>query len=145
MNRSKRTRIPLAATALLTTVLLAACSEEPAGSGAPQQPPAASQEFRIPPDGFAPDLRLGQRLFIGHCAECHGVSAQGTEQGPPLIHRIYEPSHHADIAFYRAIALGVHQHHWEFGDMAPVPGVDGDEAAHIIDWIRQEQRKAGIE
>jgi hypothetical protein len=37
-----------------------------------------------------------------------------------------------------------HQHHWEFGDI-PVPAVSGEGAAHVIAWVRQRQRAAGIE
>lgn len=102
-------------------------------------------EFRIPPDDFQADPARGIELFAANCAGCHGADALGSDRGPPLIHRIYEPSHHSDLAFYRAIALGVHQHHWEFGDMAPVPGLSGEDAAHIIAWVRREQRAAGIE
>ena len=130
---------------------LTGCSDEPHPMGGHPTPspmmeqPAARTDFMIPPAGFPVDSGLGRQLFTQHCVQCHGEAALGSEQGPPLIHRIYEPSHHADIAFYRAIALGVHQHHWEFGDMPPVPGVDGEQATHIIAWIRQEQRKVGIE
>ena len=135
---------------VLATLVLIGCSDDPhadhgGGVTAPHTPPGAEREFRIPLADFVTDPSLGQRLFVAHCAVCHGETAHGTDQGPPLIHRIYEPSHHADIAFYRAIALGVHQHHWDFGDMPPVPAVDGEQAAHIIAWIRQEQRKVGIE
>jgi mono/diheme cytochrome c family protein len=107
--------------------------------------PTTRTEFQIPAEGFVVDVAHGQTLFTRHCAVCHGAEALGTDQGPPLIHRIYEPSHHSDLAFYRAIALGTHQHHWEFGNMPPVSGVGGEEAAHIIGWIRREQRAAGIE
>jgi mono/diheme cytochrome c family protein len=136
--------------------LLAGCGESPQTENAQttQAPPATAQapaqavtpreDFQIPPEGFQTDANRGQELFITHCAQCHGNDAHGTEQGPPLIHRIYEPGHHSDLAFYIAIARGTHQHHWEFGDMAPVPEVDGEDAAHIIAWIRREQRTAGI-
>jgi mono/diheme cytochrome c family protein len=102
-------------------------------------------EFRIPAEDFEAVPARGADLFDAHCASCHGTGALGSDQGPPLIHRIYEPSHHSDLAFYRAVALGVHQHHWEFGAMPPVAGVSGEDAAHIIAWIRREQRAAGIE
>lgn len=134
--------------------LLSGCGEAPESSGevvtpiaGAQPPPAAPAqlEFRIPPADFPADPVRGRALFNTHCLHCHGTEARGSDQGPPLIHRIYEPSHHSDLAFYRAIALGVHQHHWEFGDMAPVPGLDGEDAAHIIAWVRAEQRAVGIE
>ncbi|MFN2349749.1 MAG: c-type cytochrome [Thioalkalivibrio sp.] len=148
---------------LLSLGLLAGCGEspeatqqtetEPARSAPPQaQPPQQQQQaatartdFRIPPEGFETDVRRGHQLFQANCVECHGTDARGTDQGPPLIHRIYEPSHHSDLAFYIAIARGTHQHHWNFGDMPPVPALDGEDAAHIIARIRQEQREAGIQ
>jgi mono/diheme cytochrome c family protein len=143
---------------LASLALLAGCSEpvdEPRGGqerDAAVSAPAGSvtsaeprTEFRIPADDFPADPARGIELFAANCAGCHGADALGSDRGPPLIHRIYEPSHHSDLAFYRAIALGVHQHHWEFGDMAPVPGVSGEDAAHIIAWVRREQRAAGIQ
>lgn len=138
----------------IACALLTGCGEAPESSGEAvtpivgAQPPAAAPaqvEFRIPPADFPADPAHGRELFNDHCLQCHGAEAQGTDQGPPLIHRIYEPSHHSDLAFYRAIALGVQQHHWEFGNMEPVPVLDGEDAAHIISWIRAEQRAAGIE
>jgi len=92
-----------------------------------------------------PDPVKGAALFAANCAACHGSNATGTDQGPPLIHRIYEPSHHDDFSFYRAVSSGSRQHHWQFGDMPPVPGVSFEDTGHIIAWVRQQQRKAGIE
>lgn len=66
--------------------------------------------------------KTGQRLFGETCAACHGETAGGTDQGPPLIHRIYEPSHHGDAAFHLAVQNGVRAHHWRYGEMMP-PGV----------------------
>jgi mono/diheme cytochrome c family protein len=149
-----RTTVPIGLAAFVGMLWLTGCGDpaidtdtppaaEPRVQTAP--PPAPRTEFRIPAEDFETDTADGQTLFIAHCAVCHGAEALGTDQGPPLIHRIYEPSHHSDLAFYRAIALGVHQHHWEFGNMPPVPAVSGEDAAHIIAWIRQRQRAAGIE
>ncbi|WP_317961049.1 c-type cytochrome [Phaeobacter inhibens] len=48
---------------------------------------------------------IGQRIFEGACAACHGTNAVGIEgAGPPLIHVIYEPSHprRSDRDFPRA-------------------------------------------
>jgi hypothetical protein len=39
---------------------------------------------------------------------------------------------------------GVKQHHWQFGDMPPQPNISPEEMGHIIAWVRQEQRRAGI-
>lgn len=115
---------------LLPALLLVACGSETA-----TPPPTVSQ---------AGDAAQGQSLFLGNCAECHGFNARGTDKGPPLIHKIYEPNHHADIAFQLAARQGVRQHHWPFGDMPPQPEVSESEIKDIIAWVRQEQRKAGI-
>lgn len=91
------------------------------------------------------DLVLGERLFSENCAVCHGQEAAGTAQsGPPLVHKIYEPSHHADGAFYLAVSKGVRAHHWPFGDMPPIKDVSMEETAHIIGYVRILQRQNGI-
>ncbi len=88
---------------------------------------------------------VGQRIFDVSCASCHGVNAVGAEgAGPPLIHKIYEPSHHADESFHRAVAHGVKSHHWQFGDMPPVEGLTRGDVAMVIAYIREIQRANGI-
>jgi mono/diheme cytochrome c family protein len=91
------------------------------------------------------ELAEGERLFDRNCARCHGARAAGTENGPPLVHIVYEPSHHADVAFQRAVAFGVAAHHWRFGNMPSVPGLDERAVAQITAYVRWLQRKAGIE
>lgn len=86
----------------------------------------------------------GVSLFNNYCAKCHGTGAIGTDKGPPLLHKIYRPNHHADSSFHRAVRKGVRQHHWPFGDMPPVEGVDKDEVEMIIEYVRELQREAGI-
>ena len=90
------------------------------------------------------DLAKGRELFEKNCMKCHGPGAQGSPVGPPLVHRIYEPNHHSDAAFYLAAQRGVRQHHWKFGNMAPVPGVSQADVALIIGYVRSLQKKAGI-
>ncbi|WP_282022049.1 c-type cytochrome [Ruegeria faecimaris] len=88
---------------------------------------------------------IGQRIFDASCATCHGVNAVGIDgAGPPLIHKIYEPSHHADEAFQRAVSQGVRSHHWQFGDMPPVDGLTRGDVAMVIAYIREIQRANGI-
>lgn len=88
---------------------------------------------------------IGQRIFDNACAACHGSNAVGVDgAGPPLIHVIYEPSHHADESFQRAVAMGVRSHHWQFGDMPPVEGLTRGDVAMVIDYIREIQRANGI-
>lgn len=98
-----------------------------------------------PSPGLMPNPAAGKTLFAKHCAACHGADLKGSDKGPPLLHRIYEPSHHADAAFQLAAKNGVRAHHWKFGDMAPVPQVTPDDVAHITAYVRSEQRKVGID
>jgi len=91
------------------------------------------------------DAVLGQRAFAARCAACHGPNAGGLDgRGPPLIHKIYEPGHHGDAAFYLAAERGVRAHHWRFGDMPPVEGVTRAEIAALLAFVRQVQRANGI-
>lgn len=92
----------------------------------------------------APDPGRGEELFQANCAVCHGPTAEGTASGPPLVHEIYEPGHHSDEAFRRAVAEGSPAHHWDFGDMPPIPGLDHGQVDDIIAWVREQQRAAGI-
>ncbi|MFW6202389.1 MAG: c-type cytochrome [Gemmatimonadota bacterium] len=91
------------------------------------------------------ELRAGESLFEAHCGRCHGEAALGTDAGPPLVHPVYEPSHHGDAAFLLAVERGVRPHHWRFGPMPPVPGVSRDDVAEITAYVRWLQREAGIE
>jgi mono/diheme cytochrome c family protein len=86
----------------------------------------------------------GQKAFDENCASCHGVSGSGTDQGPPLIHDIYNPGHHANSAFYAAANRGVRQHHWRFGNMPPQPQVSDSKIAAIIRYIRELQQANDI-
>lgn len=90
------------------------------------------------------DATGGKALFLAECARCHGTDLKGTHQGPPLLHPYYRPDHHADLAFFMAIANGVRQHHWHFGDMPPVPTISREQAGSIVAYIRQMQREAGL-
>ena len=86
----------------------------------------------------------GEAVFEAKCAACHGRHAAGSESGPPLVHKIYEPSHHADFSFHRAIKVGVRAHHWSFGDMPRIPGVNEADVQRIIAYVRELQRANGI-
>ena len=91
------------------------------------------------------DAQRGRLHFNQNCAECHGRDAAGGPGGPPLIHKIYEPSHHADGAFRLAVLRGVVQHHWDFGNMPAMPErVSAEEVEEIILFIRETQRANGI-
>jgi cytochrome c len=94
--------------------------------------------------GTAGDPVEGQKLFARNCMQCHGRNGKGTDQGPPLVHKIYEPSHHNDMSFHRAAMQGVRAHHWQFGNMPKIEGMTEEHMTHIIAYVRKEQRKAGI-
>ena len=87
---------------------------------------------------------IGQKAFDANCAGCHGARGSGTDQGPPLIHDIYNPGHHADSAFYSAAKRGVGQHHWRFGNMPAQPRVSDSQMTAIIRYVRELQRANGI-
>jgi len=124
---------------ILTGIMLAGCNTDTT-SGSQTETDAASTTAVS-----APDPVRGASLFATNCAACHGQEGMGSNQGPPLINPIYKPSHHDNFAFYRAVIGGSRQHHWQFGDMPPVPGVSMKDTADIIAYVRQQQRLAGIE
>lgn len=117
---------------VLALAVLAAC-EDGAGDG-----PGGQAAAEV-------DVDRGAELFAANCAVCHGEAADGTAAGPPLVHEIYEPSHHSDAAFLIAVQRGVQPHHWDFGPMPPVSGLDAADVADITAWVRERQREAGIE
>lgn len=90
------------------------------------------------------EYHAGEERFNGLCARCHGMAGRGTNMGPPLVHKIYEPSHHADFAFMRAAMQGVRAHHWKFGNMPKISEATPDDVTKIIPYIRWLQRQAGI-
>lgn len=97
------------------------------------------------PEQLSDNALLGKRIFEAKCASCHGRNAAGKKSvAPPLIHKIYEPSHHGDESFQRAAALGVRAHHWPFGNMPPVDGLTRAEVSTIITYVRELQRANGI-
>lgn len=87
----------------------------------------------------------GRSLYLQNCASCHGDDLRGTAKGPPHLSRIYEPSHHSDDAFRSAIANGSPQHHWNFGNMDPVPGLSPADVDAIIAFVRDTQTTEGLD
>ena len=97
------------------------------------------------PAELSSEAQIGKRAFEAKCAQCHGTNAAGQNgTAPPLVHKIYEPSHHADMAFLRAAKTGVRAHHWRFGDMPPVEGVTDAEVKYITRYVRELQKENGI-
>ena len=91
------------------------------------------------------DEAAGKVAFERSCAACHGIGGAGTDQGPPFLDRVYEPSHHGDGAFLLAVRQGVSEHHWDFGDMPTITNVSDQNVADIVAYVRGLQAKAGIE
>lgn len=109
---------------------------------APKAMHRAANEVRLPE--LSQTAKLGKRDFDNNCASCHGTNATGSSNGPPLVHKIYNPGHHSDVAFFRAVALGSRQHHWGFGDMPPLPHVSERQVARIVAYVRELQAANGI-
>lgn len=97
------------------------------------------------PASLSDNAALGKKMFEAKCAACHNTNGAGREGvAPPLIHVIYEPSHHGDESFQRAVANGVRGHHWPFGNMPPVEGLTRGDVQMIVTYIRELQRENGI-
>ena len=57
------------------------------------------------PGSLSARAQLGLKTYDANCAACHGGNASGQEGvAPPLVHIIYEPGHHGDESFQRAVA-----------------------------------------
>ena len=107
-------------------------------------PPTPAAPVPVPPSALSEMALEGEELFNANCSACHGAGAVGTNLGPPLMHRVYHPGHHPDFSIRNAVSQGVIQHHWPFGDMAPVAGVESPDVEQIICYIRERQRAEGI-
>ena len=107
---------------------------------------AASKQHQPTQDGTAPQAVAysGEQSFQNRCSVCHGQHAEGTQSGPPLVNRLYEIGHHSNFSFHNAVNKGVTSHHWNFGDMPPIPNLDSAEVDAIICHVRDLQRAAGI-
>lgn len=106
----------------------------------------SSQPKQAVGGGPAPaEFQVGEAKFNANCVACHGKQAAGTDHGPPLVHKVYEPNHHGDPAFQRAVANGVRAHHWEFGNMPKIEGVPPEDVDQIVQYVRWLQRQAGIQ
>ena len=130
--------------AVFLALALAACSPEetPASSYHPTQPASGAPAVIVP--SLSENARAGEQVFNANCALCHGPNASGTGLGPPLVHKIYEPGHHQDFTIQSAVRNGVPAHHWQFGNMPPVPAVTDEDIPNLICYIRELQRANGI-
>ena len=114
---------------------------QPAGEKVTSGPPMVAVAV---PDLTAYEIG-GNTLFEANCAVCHGRNAAGQDGvAPPLVHKIYEPNHHADESFQIAVARGVRSHHWNFGNMPAIEGLSRDDVTRIVAYVRALQRANGI-
>ncbi len=128
--------------AILFFLILAGCSaaDPPEYDNTPRDDTQTAATVPVLSD----TARAGEQVFNANCALCHGMNAAGANQGPPLVHQVYEPAHHQDFAFRNAVRNGVPAHHWLFGDMPPVSGVSDDDVGRIICYVRELQLANGI-
>ncbi len=134
----KKTRLAVCGIAAMMLLLLAlGCG----GGDTPATPATDAPASGVDQSEMA---RAGETLFNRNCSTCHGLGAVGTNQGPPLLDRVYHPGHHPDASFRNAVRNGVQSHHWNFGDMLPVPGLSSEEVEEVICYVRQTQREIGL-
>ncbi len=119
---------------ILPTLLFLVACEAP-------DPAERRAALHLPPPGFQGDPAQGVQLFSSYCQSCHGATGYGSEQGPPLVDKVYRPAHHADFAFHVAVRDGMRQHHWGFGDMPAVADITPEQTEHVIAFIRRELLK----
>ncbi|GBE26056.1 cytochrome c-L precursor [bacterium BMS3Bbin02] len=142
----KKLRVPLIVGGVVAAVVLLvlAGGGEPADPAFPRDPMTGLSVFNIPVQD--PDLVAeGELLYQASCSVCHGANFEGTAIGPSHLSVIYNPEHHTDAGFFRAMSGGVQAHHWGFGDMPPVVGLSEDDMVAIVAYIRENQRTQGFE
>ncbi len=116
------------------------------GDGTMDMASAGALADVVVPAALSAEAETGKAYYEAVCSACHGANAAGQDGvAPPLVHTIYEPSHHGDAAFASAARNGVTQHHWSFGNMPPVQELLTDgEIGSIVAYVRELQRANGI-
>ncbi len=126
----RRTRRLAFAVALVGLVSIAGCSGESGDTSSASSSPGAAS-------GAAP--------YKQFCASCHGVDLKGTDRGPSHLSQVYAPDHHTDDSFRAAVRQGARAHHWGFGDMPAIQGIDDAQLDAIITYVREQQSEHGLE
>jgi len=132
---------------LIAAVILLAGAAAWNMSATPDQPAASAGAplMKVSVPTLSPSVEAGKAVFDANCAACHGANAAGKDgAGPPLVHKIYEPNHHGDMAFFLAARNGARAHHWPFGDMPPVEGISENDIGKVVSYVRELQRANGI-
>ncbi len=138
-RRSLRTGLIALVCLVLAVGAAAACGGETDAPSSDTEQPATVQQEVVQETAIS-----GQRLFSNNCSRCHGADLRGTNVGPSLLHEYYEPNHHSNASFVIAVLRGVRQHHWDFGNMPAVEGLDIDEVHAVICFIRETQVEDGL-
>lgn len=81
----------------------------------------------------------GKRLFIRHCADCHGQEGRGTIAGPSLHDDAYKPKNLSRKEFHQAVTRGVKAQRWSFGDMPATRSLSFNEIEMIGRYVRELQ------
>ena len=136
--------IVLSVVTCLSLAMNVGCSEAQQDTGNEPGVRMTDQSQAFEAQHLPEEFKVGEEKFNANCSRCHGLLANGTGNGPPLVHKIYEPHHHADFAFQRAAAQGVRAHHWKFGNMPKIENVTPEDVRDIIKYVRWLQRQAGI-
>jgi len=139
MRSRRNLHFPVALLLLLACLLMAGCQGDDGSGGN-----GLEGNGTTPEAARAAMAQNGEELFNAKCSACHGLEAAGTDLGPTLIHRVYHPGHHPDASFHNAVKVGVRQHHWAFGNMAPVAGLTEPDVDNIICYVRGLQRENGL-
>jgi len=136
---------------MVLALLLAACSQEGDNSANAATPAASghkmgnmAQKVAVKKPRVPFKFGVGMKKFKTMCAQCHGEWGEGSDQGPPLMHDFYKPSHHGDPTFYNAALKGVKAHHWKLGDMPRVQGATAKDVERILPFIRWLQKENGL-
>jgi cytochrome c2 len=103
---------------------------------------SAINSIKIPE--LSQTAQAGQLAFDANCKQCHGENGSGTSSGPPLVNDIYNPGHHDDASFFRAMQKGTGAHHWQFGNMPAQNQVASTDRRKIIQYVRELQEANGI-
>lgn len=82
----------------------------------------------------------GKRLYVDHCAACHGYRGDGSADGPALVRTLARMGSRTDAAFHSVVHAdgdaGAHAAH-------PVAAVSFNDAELIARYMREMRRIEG--
>ncbi len=117
----------------------------PTAQQAQSEPVASGEMVAVTMPELTGSALRGQQYFRAACSACHGPNAGGLDgKAPPLVHRLYVPGHHGDMAIRMAAQRGVQSHHWRFGNMPVIEGLTDADLTDIIAFIRAVQQANGL-